>query len=645
MTDNSMGENTVDLQTYMSIVRRHRKLVIFATVVCVVLADVATFLTTPTYTSQSRVVVQTPDDATSPAQQAVVIETERGVASSLRVATIAAELMETDADAASLLPNLTVQTVTDAQILKFTYQSPDAQQAFNGADAFARAYLRFRTQQASEEISAERATLERQDEELTQGITRLNGELSALADNSPSRGTLESDLRVAQQEQTAIRRAISELDADTADAGTIIDEAEVPSAPSSPDLKLNLAAGLLMGLIGGVGAAFLLERFRRMRAGTPAAAEAEPTVTVPYTGPDRRAPAPQPSAPVVNPAPIENPAPVENPAPIENPAPVPRPPAPEPRPAVDTPPDVPAPQRAGDAPMFARAAPPARPRPSNGGRGNGGGGLPVREQPARSTQPEPPPEARKVDPAQQLAGLGIRLLGTVPRGGSAGRPPLPEVAPAGTAVSSAFDRLHISVEALLGHGRLVVVAAAEDGGLAAGAAANLAASAARHDRSVLLLDADLAAPLVHDRLDLINHQGMAELLRGERPAEQVMQGWSGLPSLCVVTAGDPRGETHLLLAPGHLASRLASLRSSFDLVVVSAPPVVATTEGPDVCAIADGVLLVMDAGDPRSTDLAPAATAVRQTGADVLGAVLVEPAGWESITGLAERVAGTPTVR
>lgn len=123
-------------------------------------------------------------------------------------------------------------------------------------------------------------------------------------------------------------------------------------------------------------------------------------------------------------------------------------------------------------------------------------------------------------------------------------------------------------------------------------AANLALTAAREGRAVVLVEADLRRPTLGRLLGLAPRPGVAEVLAGRAELGQAV---TRLGPLALLLAGEGADPGALLRGP--TASALADqLRAAYDLVVLDAPPALAFSDGDRLSGDADAALLVVRAG-------------------------------------------------
>jgi capsular exopolysaccharide synthesis family protein len=127
-------------------------------------------------------------------------------------------------------------------------------------------------------------------------------------------------------------------------------------------------------------------------------------------------------------------------------------------------------------------------------------------------------------------------------------------------------------------------------------AANLALTAVREGRDAVLVECDLRRPSLAALLDLAPRAGLAEVVEGKADLPQALVRASGMAVLC---AGETRDPAAVWRSP-RLVATFDALRSSFPLVVLDAPPALAFSDAGRLASAADGVVLVVRAGEtPR----------------------------------------------
>ena len=156
-----------------------------------------------------------------------------------------------------------------------------------------------------------------------------------------------------------------------------------------------------------------------------------------------------------------------------------------------------------------------------------------------------------------------------------------------------------SREPRLANARRVVVTSAVAGEGKTFCAINLAISiAAASNRSVLLIDADVAKPAISRHLGLEPGPGLIDLLtrREHDPHKLILQ--TDLPGLAVLPAGRPEAHAGEYLATREMSSLLDRLSADLAqfLIVIDTPPLLAVTETRALVQQAGQTLMVVSAG-------------------------------------------------
>jgi protein-tyrosine kinase len=167
--------------------------------------------------------------------------------------------------------------------------------------------------------------------------------------------------------------------------------------------------------------------------------------------------------------------------------------------------------------------------------------------------------------------------------------------------------------------RVVMVTSALAGEGKTLSAANLALTLSEsYKRSVLLIDADLRRPCIHEIFQLPNLAGLNDGLRPETERRIPLVHYTD--HLSILTAGRPDSDPMSVLCSDRMKHVIAEASARFDWVVVDTPPVALLSDAHVLASLVDTVLLVVQAG---KTPLAAIKTAVQAVGRDrVLGVLL-----------------------
>ena len=152
----------------------------------------------------------------------------------------------------------------------------------------------------------------------------------------------------------------------------------------------------------------------------------------------------------------------------------------------------------------------------------------------------------------------------------------------------------------------------------------LARTLAELGQRVLLVDADLRRPQLHQRLGLSNSRGLTTLLGADPPdLFQVLQPVPGQEALALLSAGPLPQDPPRLIGSSAMPNLVQRLGDSglFDVVLYDLPPVLGLADASLLAGHLDGVLLLVSLGQvPRRRSLA-ALERLKEARASVLGVV------------------------
>jgi len=167
---------------------------------------------------------------------------------------------------------------------------------------------------------------------------------------------------------------------------------------------------------------------------------------------------------------------------------------------------------------------------------------------------------------------------------------------------------------------------------------NLAITLAQEGQRVLLVDADLRRPIVHQRLGLDRVPGLADALVGStswrshvRSATDLMLGpmgadrvmnTPGLDNLHVLTSGSEVGNPNEFLNMNKIKTLVNEMNEEYDLVLFDTPPILPVTDAVAFSSRVDGTILVYQVGRIGRNALKRAKFLLGHAQANVMGIVL-----------------------
>jgi capsular exopolysaccharide synthesis family protein len=152
-------------------------------------------------------------------------------------------------------------------------------------------------------------------------------------------------------------------------------------------------------------------------------------------------------------------------------------------------------------------------------------------------------------------------------------------------------------------------------------ALHLAMTTAAMGQRVLLVDADLRYPQIHELLGLPNQQGLSNLLLGEHDIQKVTQSPPSCQNLTVLTSGQPPLDPGELFTTHRVEPLFQKLQSMFDLVIVDTPPLLGLADSGFVAAQCDSLALVVRLGKTSRSSVLAALEELKFSPAAVLGVI------------------------
>ncbi|MBD2437165.1 polysaccharide biosynthesis tyrosine autokinase [Nostoc sp. FACHB-110] len=167
----------------------------------------------------------------------------------------------------------------------------------------------------------------------------------------------------------------------------------------------------------------------------------------------------------------------------------------------------------------------------------------------------------------------------------------------------------------------IVISSAMPGDGKSTVAFNLAQIATAMGQKVLLVDADLRRPTIHNLADLNNLWGLSNLISTNLPMGEAIQQIPTLSNLSVITSGPIPPDATKLLSSEKMKRLMAEFHTSFDLVIYDVPPLVGLADVSLIAPQTDGILMVVKIRKTESSILRRALENLKISRLNVLGMV------------------------
>ncbi|MEJ9305999.1 CpsD/CapB family tyrosine-protein kinase [Priestia megaterium] len=126
-------------------------------------------------------------------------------------------------------------------------------------------------------------------------------------------------------------------------------------------------------------------------------------------------------------------------------------------------------------------------------------------------------------------------------------------------------------------------------------AANLAVSMAQQKDKVLLIDANLRKPVIHDIFNIQNTGGLTGVLENEVTFEEAVY-QTRIDNLDILTSGAALSNFVELLGNEKMESLLTRFADCYDAVLIDSPAVLASPETRVLSTYCEGVVLILKRG-------------------------------------------------
>lgn len=256
--DTETGSAELDVRDYLDLLRRRRGIVVLSTLIVLAAALGSSFLQTPVYQGKAQLLLQPRSteslfDPNSGQRNDPVraVDTEIQVLKSQPVRQAVRSKL-------GIAPNISVSPVGQTDVIEVKARSTDPERASAVANAYAREYIDFRRKQAVNDLFAAGREVQVQ-------VDKLQKQIDALP-VSDAKGVLNAANAarrdVILQQQALFKQKLDQLQVDAAlktGGAQLVTEASVPTSPIEPTPKRTGALALAVGLMFGVGIAFLFE--------------------------------------------------------------------------------------------------------------------------------------------------------------------------------------------------------------------------------------------------------------------------------------------------------------------------------------------------------------------------------------------------
>lgn len=227
---------------------------------------------------------------------------------------------------------------------------------------------------------------------------------------------------------------------------------------------------------------------------------------------------------------------------------------------------------------------------------------------------------------EEINALGLSVLGVVPR------MPATSLAERGKAVllepssdiAEGYRTIRTSIYFGLPEGsdKALLITSPSPGDGKSTSASNLAITMAKAGRNVLLIDGDCRKPMQHNIFAVGKVQGLSDVLAGTVQLEDVLIKSTDVEGLSILPCGTVPANPAEALGSHRFSALMEELRSTFDHIVIDAPPILPVTDARILATKVEAVILVLRAGKSTKRMAGHARDAILSVGGSFAGVVI-----------------------
>ncbi len=155
-------------------------------------------------------------------------------------------------------------------------------------------------------------------------------------------------------------------------------------------------------------------------------------------------------------------------------------------------------------------------------------------------------------------------------------------------------------------------------------ALNLATAYAQAGNSVLLIDADLRKPSIHNLLELENDNGLTNYLSSTDSEHGDISHNCMIKNLSVITSGPIPPDPVELLSGNKMVELLETASQQYDHIIIDGPPILGLADALVLSNLSNATIVAIEAGKTRKATLLDALKRLDRANANIIGSVLTK---------------------
>ncbi len=264
MGDLPVDNDVINLRDQVAVLRRRWLILVVSTLLALGAALAYVYTQQPMYSATAELLVSQPDSPESRSGLEIEpeeIATQVQVIQSQPVAEQVIETLGLEESAEDVLNTIEVQPVDATRVLQVSALRASPAQAADLANAFADAYLSVRETQATTAAQLTETALNEQVSQIRNRLRDVQAQLDSPTGDTSTLEAEEQALFVQLTQAMSFQATAAATTAASQSSGQVLVQASVPGQPAQPKIVRTAALGAILGLMIGVGLAFVRDHF------------------------------------------------------------------------------------------------------------------------------------------------------------------------------------------------------------------------------------------------------------------------------------------------------------------------------------------------------------------------------------------------
>lgn len=153
---------------------------------------------------------------------------------------------------------------------------------------------------------------------------------------------------------------------------------------------------------------------------------------------------------------------------------------------------------------------------------------------------------------------------------------------------------------------------------------NLAVTMAQDGKRVLVIDADLRRPKIHEIFQLSQMPGVTDVVYDSLFISEAIKSYKKVNKLDILTAGKLPISASEFIGSEAFKNLIFEMKELYDIVLIDVPPVLSVSDAVIISQFVDGVILTVAANQTKKKLIVRSIKALNAVNANIIGTILTK---------------------